>query len=97
MRTFTSLKDVLPLALGKVAASTSAAQPLKVIWAEVVGPAIANNSAPVSLILGALLIETQNRAWAEELARQASQLLPRLQAQLGGPRILKSLAFKVKG
>ncbi len=97
MRKFTSLKDVLPLALGQVAASTTAAGPLKVIWQELVGPAIANNAAPHSLVLGCLLIETQNRAWAEELARRASELLPKLQARLGGPRVLKALSFRVKG
>ncbi len=96
MRKFTSLKDVLPLALGQVAASTTTAQPLKVVWDELVGPAIANNAAPVSLIGGSLLIETHNRAWAEELARRATDLLPRLQAQLGGARVIRSLSFKVK-
>ena len=97
MRKFTSLKDVLPLALGKVAASTTAALPLKVVWDEVVGKAIANNSSPHSLIGGALLVETHNRAWAEELARRVPELLPRLQQQLGGPSVIRSLAFKVKG
>ena len=97
MRKFTSLKDVLPLALGQVASNTSAAGPLKVIWDELVGPAISNNAAPHSLIGGSLLIETQNRQWAEELARRTPELLPRLQAQLGGPRVIRSLSFKVKG
>ena len=96
MRKFTSLKDVLPLALGQVASSTTAAGPLKIVWDEVVGPAIANNAVPVTLIGGSLLIETQNRAWAEELARRASELLPKLQAQLGGARVIRSLSFKVK-
>lgn len=97
MRKFTSLKDVLPLALGQVASSTTSAGPLKVVWDDVVGPAIANNSVPHSLVGGALLIETQNRAWAEELARRAPELLPRLQQQLGGARVIRSLAFKVRG
>ncbi len=97
MRNFTSLKDVLPLALGQVASNTTSARPLKVVWDELVGVAIANNAAPHSLIGGSLLIETQNRAWAEELARRAFELLPRLQAQLGGPRVIRSLSFKVKG
>ncbi len=97
MRKFTTLRDVLPLALGKVAASTTAAAPLKVVWDEIVGKAIANNSQPVSLIGGALLVEAQSRAWAEELARRAPELLPRLQQQLGGPAVLRSLAFTVKG
>ena len=97
MRKFTSLKDVLPLALGQVAAHTTSAGPLKRVWDELVGPAIANNAAPLSLIGGSLLIETQNRAWAEELARRAPELLPRLQTQLGGPRVVRSLSFKVKG
>jgi predicted nucleic acid-binding Zn ribbon protein len=96
MRKFTSLKDVLPLALGQVASSTTTAQPLKVVWDELVGPSIANNAAPISLIGGSLLIETQNRAWAEELARRAVELLARLQAQLGGARVIRSLTFKVK-
>ncbi len=97
MRKFTSIKDVLPLALGRVAAQTTAAGPLKAIWEELMGPQIAKNAEPLSLIGGALLIETQNRAWAEELARRAPALLPRLQAQLGGPHVVKSLAFRVKG
>ena len=97
MRKFASLKDVLPLALGKVAVSTTSAEPLKVVWDEVVGKAIANNSAPQSLIGGALLVETDNRAWAEELARRAPELLPRLQQRLGGWKVIRSLAFKVKG
>jgi predicted nucleic acid-binding Zn ribbon protein len=96
MRKFTSLKDVLPLALGQVASSTTAAGPLKVIWDEVVGPAIANNATPFSLIGGSLLIQTQNRAWAEELARRSPELLPRLQALLGGARVIRSLSFTVK-
>ena len=97
MRKFTSLRDVLPLALGKVASSTTSAGPLKVVWDDVVGPAIANNSAPRSLVNGALLVETHNRAWAEELARRAPELLPRLQQQLGGPRVIRTLEFTVKG
>ena len=97
MRKFTSLKDVLPLALGQVASKTTSAEPLKVVWDEVVGRAIANNSTPHSLVGGALLVETHNRAWAEELARRAPELLPRLQEQLGGSRVIRSLAFKVKG
>jgi predicted nucleic acid-binding Zn ribbon protein len=97
MRKFTSLKDVLPLALGQVAYSTTSAGPLKVIWDALVGAAIANNTTPVSLHGGTLLIETQNRAWADELTRQTPDLLPKLQAQLGGSRVLRALTFKVKG
>lgn len=96
MRKFTSLKDVLPLALGQVAANTTAAGPLKGVWDQLVGPAIANNAVPVSLIGRTLLVETQNRAWAEELARRSPELLPKLQAQLGGARVIRSLSFKVK-
>ena len=49
MRKFTSLKDVLPLALGQVAAHTTSAGPLKRVWDELVGPAIANNAAPLKI------------------------------------------------
>lgn len=96
MRTFTSLKDVLPQALGQVAQNTTAAAPLKIVWEELVGPAIFNNAAPLSLISGVLLIEAQSRQWAEELARRAPELLPKLQALLGA-RVVRSLAFRVKG
>ncbi len=96
MRKFTSLKDVLPLALGQVAANTTAAGPLKVIWDELVGPAIAHNATPHVLVGGTLIIEVQNRAWAEELGRRGPELLPRLQARLGGPNVVRSLTFKVK-
>ena len=40
--------------------------------------------------------QTSNRAWAEELARKAPELLPKLQAQLGGPTVVRSLSFTVK-
>lgn len=96
MRKFTSLKDVLPLALGQVAANTTAAGPLKGVWDELVGPAIANNSAPLSLVNGTLVVQAQNRQWAEELARRAPTLLPGLQAKLG-ERVVRSLIFQVKG
>jgi predicted nucleic acid-binding Zn ribbon protein len=97
MRKFTSLKDVLPLALGQVASSTSSAGPLKVVWDEIVGPAIARNASPLSLIGGVLCVEAHDRAWAEELARRSPELLPRLQQQLGGSRVIRALSFKVKG
>ena len=97
MRHFTSLKDVLPLALGKLASATTAAGPLKVVWDDVVGTAIATNATPTSLVGGTLLIEAQNRAWAEELARRVPELLPKLQQQLGGRAVIRTLSFRVKG
>jgi predicted nucleic acid-binding Zn ribbon protein len=96
MRKFTQLKDVLPLALGKVASKTTSAEPLRAVWGEVVGKAIAHNAQPLSLVHGELLVQTSNRAWAEELARRAPELLPKLQAQLGGATVVRALAFTVK-
>lgn len=97
MRKFSSLKDVLPLALGQVAFRTTSAGPLWVIWAELVGPAVANNAAPVSLVGGTLIVEAHSLTWVEELTRQAPQLVLKLQARLGGTSVVRSLTFRVKG
>lgn len=94
MRTFTSLKDVLPLALGKVAAGTTSAGPLKAVWAEVVGTAVANNAAPVSLVGGTLIVEVRTAQWAAELGQTAPDVLARLQAKVGA--VVRSLRFEVK-
>lgn len=95
MRTFTSLKDVLPQALGKVAAGTTSAGTLQTVWAEVVGPQVANNTALVSLLNGTLLVHTANAQWADALRKTADDVLRRMQAKVGGTAI-RAIFYEVK-
>lgn len=94
MSTFTSLRDVLPLALGKVADRTAAAGTLTPVWAEVVGTAVAKNTRLVALEHGVLRVEAANAQWAAELQKIAPDALRRLQAKAG--QVVRSLAFEVR-
>ena len=66
-------------------------------WAEVVGPALAAEAAPVGERAGTLTISCRSAGWAHELELLAPDLLERLNTALGessgGP--LKALRTRV--
>lgn len=94
MSNFTSLKDVLPRALGRVADRTTSAGPLSAVWAEVVGPAVAKNTTLRALEHGVLRVEAETAQWAAELEKIAPDALRRLQAKVGP--VVTGLRFEVK-
>ncbi|HVE98074.1 MAG TPA: DciA family protein [Mycobacteriales bacterium] len=52
-------------------------------WDELVGPALADKCAPVSLLDGELLVSAVSTAWATQLRLLAGELKDRLNAELG--------------
>jgi predicted nucleic acid-binding Zn ribbon protein len=57
------------------------------VWGEVAGPAVAAAASPVSERGGVLTVTCQASVWAQELDLMSAQLIPRLNAALGGDEI----------
>lgn len=68
---------------------------IQALWAEVAGSAIAAESAPSAEREGVVTVECSGSVWAQELTLLAPELVERLNARLGGPK-LRSLRFVVK-
>jgi predicted nucleic acid-binding Zn ribbon protein len=56
-------------------------------WPEVVGPAIAAECEPVSERAGVVTVACGSSVWAQELSFMAPDLVVRLNAALGGPKV----------
>jgi len=93
-REFTSLKQLLPAVLGRVARESGSARALLPIWEEAVGAHIAQNARPVSLQNGELLIAVPSAVWARDLAQRQAELVARLSEKLGDGTV-KRLAFRL--
>ena len=61
-------------------------------WAQIVGPAIAEHTEPLTYTDGALTVRTSSTAWATNLRLQASSLIARLNAEIG-PDAVTDLRF----
>jgi predicted nucleic acid-binding Zn ribbon protein len=57
------------------------------LWERTTGPAIAANATPTAERDGVLTVRCAAAVWAQELDLMAVDLLPRLNAALGGPVI----------
>ena len=78
-----STRELLPKALGALAEQSGSGRSLSLPWADVVGPATARASRPVALAEGVLEVEADTRAWAQELERNAQEILRRLNDHTG--------------
>ncbi len=58
-------------------------------WAQIVGPELAAHTAPESLRDGELTVQADSTAWATQLRLLASQLVRRLNAELGDQTVVK--------
>ena len=66
-------------------------------WPDVVGPKIAARTRPVGIFERALVVEVASSAWLHELTLQRAQLLARLHAQAGEPRLFDQLKLVLAG
>lgn len=94
-------EDARPLtsSLDRVARALGAprARPLAVVfthWEEVVGPALAAHSRPVSLRRGTLVVAVDHPSWATEIRWLASQLLAKL-GQAAGEEVATQVEVRV--
>ncbi|HUC56121.1 MAG TPA: DciA family protein [Streptosporangiaceae bacterium] len=60
-------------------------------WAQIVGPDLAAHTTPVGLAEGELVVSADSTAWATQLRLLASQLVRRLNAELGDGAVLRVL------
>jgi predicted nucleic acid-binding Zn ribbon protein len=63
--------------------SASVLPSLEQTWADVVGPALAQHSSPVTLKHGRLLVRVDDPAWASQLRWMEQQVLARLRQEPG--------------
>jgi predicted nucleic acid-binding Zn ribbon protein len=90
-RDIPSLKDLLPQLLSRLAREGDA-RTLHPLWADIVGEQAARYSKPESLREGILEVRVTTASWKDALSRQATDILPRLQARLGNGSV-KKLVF----
>ena len=62
-------------------------------WGDVVGPAIAAESEPVSEREGVVTVRCESAAWAHELELLGDELRERLNAELGDAHVVRKLRF----
>lgn len=93
-REFTSMKQLLPSVLARVAQDSGSARALLPIWEEAVGGQIARNARPMSLANGQLTLQVPSAVWARDLAQREAELVARLSERLG-PGVVRRLAFRV--
>ena len=81
-----SLSSALGTLTAELAPATTLAR-VHEAWAATVGPAIAASARPTAERAGVLTITCDAAVWAHELALMEGQLIPRLNAALGGDDI----------
>jgi predicted nucleic acid-binding Zn ribbon protein len=84
------LKNSLGRALAELALADGRA--LATVWAEAVGPMLARQSMPTSLVEGTLIVEVRDRAWRNALEGERGRILGRLSA-LTGRVAIRSIRF----
>jgi predicted nucleic acid-binding Zn ribbon protein len=62
-------------------------------WADLVDPAIANNTRPVRFRQGTLVVETDSAVWRQELTARRSELIALLNEKLGA-EIVEDILFR---
>lgn len=63
-------------------------------WREIVGEHVAENSSPISLVRGTLLIGAYNSAWSSQLSMMRTGLMEEINRHLGRG-IVKEIRFKL--
>jgi predicted nucleic acid-binding Zn ribbon protein len=91
---FVALRSLLPDVLAQLSNSGSAAA-LHSLWQQVIGGPIAQNSRPLSLTQGVLLVEVASAAWRTTLQAEEPTLRARLNAALRSPSI-ERLEFELR-
>ena len=95
-RDLTSVKDLLPVVLTRLARDTGRAKQLKPVWDEAVGPTIARSAVPMSLEGTALVVGVTSQRWANELSKRELELRERLQQRIGKV-VVTRLVFRLVG
>ena len=81
-----SLSSALEQLTSSLAPATTLAR-VQEIWESVAGPAIATAARPTAERNGVLEVSCEAAVWAQELDLMAGELIPRLNAALGGEAI----------
>ena len=90
----TSLKDLLPAVLARLARESGGGDRLGPVWDQLVGPTIAKNARPFALRDGTLVVRVTSPRWASELGGQAQALVAKLEDKLGAG-FVKTLQFEL--
>jgi predicted nucleic acid-binding Zn ribbon protein len=64
------------------------------LWAEVAGPAVAEESQPVSERRGSVVVACRSAVWRQELELLGPELVERLNARLAGAGKVTELRFR---
>ena len=64
-------------------------------WEELVGPAVATHSRPLSLARGVLVVAVDQPAWAAQLGWLEADLLRRFERSLGA-KVVTSIVVRVR-
>ncbi len=94
-RDLTSIKELLPSVLGKLARTGGSASALQPVWEQIVGPTIARNASPLRFDQDALLISVASPGWSRELQQREQEIRNRLTAALGD-RTVARLVFRLR-
>jgi hypothetical protein len=94
-RDLTSIQELLPSVLGKLAREGKSASSLKPVWEQIVGPTIARNATPLFFDQDALVISVASAGWALELQQREPEIRSRLAAVLGD-KVVARLAFRFR-
>jgi len=89
------LSDSLGRLGGELGPQTRLAR-IQFAWREAVGPTIAAEATPVSERDGTLVVSCSSAVWAQELDLMQTDLLARLNAELG-EQIVRSARFRADG
>ncbi len=88
-----SLKQVLNIYLHKTGLAKGVAQNSAIlIWPEIVGKAVAENTQAESVEHGVLTIKTSSSAWRQELMFQKSEIVSKINERIGNNTI-KDIKF----
>ncbi|MDI6799442.1 MAG: DUF721 domain-containing protein [Actinomycetota bacterium] len=63
-------------------------------WRDIVGEHVAENSSPISLVRGTLLIGAYNSAWSNQLSMMRTGLVEEINSHLGR-EVVKEIRFKL--
>ena len=77
------LSPALDRLVGELAPATTLAR-VQEAWERAAGPAVAASARPIAERDGVLTVLCEASVWAQELELMAGELLPRLNAELGG-------------